>query len=276
MRQSKRVRVLSKRSRGRLVSRLVSPEAMSKAHRSLFRSSQRYFVVVTRSGLNWDTGDLQSPTLLLTESDDIELENLDPRFLKARRIEITSMLTDGGLLRLRLDWASPSKWEVLNESPQTRTALRAFDDALKEGIRSRLLVNGPFLLAVLVCWPFIWRVASRSLVLFLDPGYRKYVNATPAYRQGHTEVVPWWVSATWRLAIYSWPATLLGVGIIQAIFYKAGALKVWPESLSVGSRLRIAYRVRVGLPAWLGWDKMVPAVIGAVITAVFLRIAHLR
>jgi hypothetical protein len=258
--EHKRIKVLSKGSRGWVVEKLVSPEAMQHALADLFQDCRQYLIVVDRGKMNWDTGEIQSPVVVVTEASPLEHDRLDMRLLKAHKIRSINTYSDGGVLEVLL----PSRqWDLLNDSQQARNALRQFDGALKTGIRSRVItLNIAAFLAVL---PFGLLVLEYALALIVDPAFDKGRTSTPAVPG------PPWLNPVAQLTFYSWPIFLILSLIIFLILRKAGALRIWPELLTAKTLLQTAYRIRVSVPAALTSRNVVGGIAVAVVTAIILH-----
>lgn len=274
--QTRHVKARSRRHRrlqNRPTPRLVSPETMRKALQQLLANTERYIIIIRRSGTNPETGDAQDRDLTLFESDQVDLASrLDQRLLRSRRVTI--ILAEQGLGVARINLTSRS-WAILQDSPSLRDRLTSFNSELIAGARSRLITSG---WAAAMLFAPLW----SSAVLFLIWSISSAKNANTfwgtanPHKPNNFPPVPQWLHGYWHAVLYLWPVFVIICLVILAIETLAGGLRVWPESITLRSMGRALSRIKLSTFTVANASQLIILTVAAIVGGlVVLLLSHL-
>jgi hypothetical protein len=273
--QTQHVKERSRRHRP--TKQLVRPEAMRKGLQQLLADTERYTIVIRRSGTNPETGETQDKSVRLFESDQIDLTNgLDQRLLRSKRVIIVLAERDRGVARIDLTARS---WEILQGSTLLADRLAAFNSELVAGARSRLTTAssaGAILFAPL--WSFallfiIWSMSSSKNENAFWGTNNTYNTRTKTYK---FPPLPEWLHGYWHAVLILWPVLVVIVLAILSIRALAGGLQVWPESITFKSASRALTKTRLSTFTVANASNLIIAVVAAVIGGVIvLLVSHL-
>jgi hypothetical protein len=238
---------------GVIVSRLVSPGVMHEALQGLVGDARRYTLIIKRSRINWETGQLQSVDLVLRESDDIfSSPELDPRLQRARKVTLFIEYNDGGIAFI--DLTSYRSWQKLVETETLNRKILAFNRTLKDQAGTGWLTFSRALGIAL--FPLALLIASAIIYTSLAPNVHRAKDNSVIY--------PYWMHVIILAILYSWPVFVLaGIGIVLVIL-RSGALRIWPEYLTLGSMVQTLIRLRSTI--------VVPGNINAIVVGIALSI----
>lgn len=242
--------------------RLVSREAMSGALRGILDSADFWSFYIIRSRLDWDTGDIQSPGLVIRKGESVELgHQLDLRLIKSRRVRLVVSWTDGGSVGIDV---TARTYDVLTPSSTTKLRMKEFDSAIKSGAAYRFISPG-FAFLFLV-WPFAIALAAFVVTFFTDPATQHYIfHNNPA---AVVPAPPKWVDPVLTAAVYSYPLALLVSGFILYVRFASGGLRLKREIVNPSSFLSVLYKVRTEGLRVENWRQLVIGIMMGVLITV--------
>lgn len=249
--------------RGHLTSRLVSEEAMNRALRYLLEDAQRYMLIVNRSTVNTESGEIQDASITLSEDNPPSLDNgLDPRIKYSRQVIIVLVQKDGGVAKVNL---TSRTWEVWVKSPTLPRRIRVFNKELTSGAYSRFFTSTTALgLFTIPVWlPFllfiIWTFCNNNARHAMWSNSKAAPNIP----------LPVWDQHIQSLTFKLWPLFIVVALGIAVVVLTSGGLRIWPRYLSNHSFQRTVYEIKsnFSIPQNLNSPLFV-AVVSVILTAV--------
>jgi hypothetical protein len=217
-------------------------------------------IFIERSRISWNTGEAQSPGLVIHKGEDLDLsETLDFRLVGSKKVEIILSWPDGGSALMNL---TDRGHRFITSSPSATERINEFEAELKLGAGSRIFTFGLGLMLAL--WPLTAFIPAFFVTIFTDPATRRYIftngsASTPA------PPIPHWADEYLRIIIYFWPAALVFAVTIAYTRIRSGGLRIRRNTEIQLSWLAFLYRLR---SEGLRIDNWRPIFIGAISAAI--------
>jgi hypothetical protein len=214
----------------RLTSRLVSEESMKRGIVELLLHARHYVWGIKRPSFDMSSGRDQSTDLILSEEDNLTMDGqIDPRLLKARRINLVITVKDGGTATINF---KTRYIHIAADSPGLRKALASFNRCLRLGARSRWISMISVLSLILA--PLFLIFSLFIIESSLNP---KSSSVHPVYDR--------WFNPILASLFVLWAISVSAALLIYIVIWRSGPLRIWPRGLTFKSILRAIYRIRV-------------------------------
>lgn len=238
--------------RGRLTTRLVTPESMSRALKTLLADTERYVIAVSRPRFSWRSGKAQEPAIIIYDGDPLALDDqLDPRLRASRQVIILITQDDGGVAEINL---TSRTWGAWNSTPALTKRMLSVNQCLLDGARTRLIGALP---AILMFSAPIWLDAVAFFTwAFSSPAARNQV-----FGKTSNVITPHWLSVYISALFHLWPIFVLLAAAILLIDIMSGGLSVWPDAVTETSAFKAFHSIRGNLFG----AKSVSGILGGII-----------
>jgi hypothetical protein len=247
---------------------------MADALATLLRGMQRYMIVIDRSKMDWGTGLSRASKIVLDESDSLDIISkgeIDAELRRAKHIYVILIDADGGTCRIDMTHRLVEIWE---ESASVHNRIAEFNGKLLEGARSRVFSFGFGVL--LFAWSPVLALCGFTLWTISDPRIRHLVYAT-SNAPIPTNAYPAWLN-DYGVAVlwFMWPLSVLVGIVIFGVVLSSGCLRVWPQSLTLRSGVRLFFSIRatlftreIGIPVLVA---IITSLVSVIITIILTHI----
>lgn len=246
---------------------------MADALATLLRSTQSYMILIERSKVDWGTGHSRASKIVLRENDPLDLilkDEIDAELRRARHISLVLTDTDGGTCQIDMTHRLVQIWQ---DSAGTRNRIAEFNEKLLEGAVSGIVSFAT--IAFLLILPPVLAFCGFIAWGISDPRIRHQLFATSTPIPSSME--PAWLNDYGIAFIaYIWPLSAFAGIIISGIVLSSGCLRMWPQSLTLKSGIRLFSSIRATLftreIATATIVAVITAVVTAIVTLIFARI----